>query len=457
MTSIDTPTAVTDRLNHQHGAAITIGDDCDLPDDLVVEIDDDAHLTLGNRVAIRRGTTIQVHRGATIAIGDDVAIGENCFLSAMAGISLGSGSALSNMVDIHDHNHNERSAVRVPSGDLLPWASGFSAAPIVIEPGVIISNKVSITAGVRVGHNTIVGANAVVTRSIAPDTIAAGVPATPRRHFAGAPAPTIDQRRTLTVGWFGTSIMEHLEAFNARMANQADLPPVGSTVTVEDWRRRGYVHRLHLWLQAVWPHLGFAVDNRGAGGATSRDIAEIVRAAAAERSYDVTFLGCGVNDVWRGFQGRTAEAVDRAEFTEHYTTMLESLGACSRTVICISETPFGPIEDPHTVAEMNLELARYNDIAAQAAARAGALFLDVWGAFAAAARQLASIPPETATGSLWSDGVHLSELGDALMQHQVATFLTEHRIIEDLIDYPQLERDLAIDHYRPLFAAHRPA
>lgn len=95
MTSIDAPTAVADRLRHQHGATITVGTGCDLPDDLVVEIDDDAHLTLGDRVAIRRGTTIQVHRGATIAIGNDVAIGENCFLSAMAGIRLGAGSALS--------------------------------------------------------------------------------------------------------------------------------------------------------------------------------------------------------------------------------------------------------------------------------------------------------------------------------------------------------------------------
>lgn len=109
----------------------------------MVEIDDDAYLTLGDRVAIRRGTTIQAHRGAMIAIGNDVAIGENCFLSAMAGIRLGDGSALSNMVDIHDHNHHERSVVRVPGGHLLPWASGFSTAPIVVEPGAIISNKVA--------------------------------------------------------------------------------------------------------------------------------------------------------------------------------------------------------------------------------------------------------------------------------------------------------------------------
>ena len=48
-----------------------------------------------------------------------------------------------------------------------------------------------------------------------PDTVAAGVPAAPRRHFDGA-SVTGEDRRALTVGFFGTSIMEHLEAFNAR-------------------------------------------------------------------------------------------------------------------------------------------------------------------------------------------------------------------------------------------------
>src|SRR5262249_29315156 len=153
-------------------------------------------------------------------------------ISAMAGIRLGDGTALSNMVDLHDHNHRVRSADNVPTEQLVPWASGFEAAPIIIEPGVILSNKVTVTAGVRVGANALVGANAVVSRSIPPDTVAAGVPASIRRSFDGVPVSGED-RRTLSLGFFGTSIMEHLEAFNTQMTTQADLPEIGSTVTVE--------------------------------------------------------------------------------------------------------------------------------------------------------------------------------------------------------------------------------
>jgi acetyltransferase-like isoleucine patch superfamily enzyme/lysophospholipase L1-like esterase len=457
-TGVDLPSVTAERLRAQFGEAVEIGRECDIAPAVLIELDPGAALVIGDRVCIRRGTTIQVHRGATILIGNDVAIGENVFISAMVGIRLGDGCALSNMVDLHDHNHRERSQAHAPDADLVPWAGGFEGAPIVVEPGALISNKVSITGGVRVGHNALVTANSVVTRSVVPDSIAAGVPAASLRSFEGAPVPVIEDRRTLAFGWFGTSIMEHLEGFNAQMFNQADLPEVGSAVTVESWRSRGYVQRLHLGLQAAWPHLTFEVDNRGEGGATSRDISGIVERAAAEgRRYDVAFLGCGINDVWRGFQGRTSEAVGRDEYARNYAGMLATLTLMARHVICIVETPFGPIEEPDTVVAMNAELAAYNVLAASAAQDAGALFLDVWGPFTTAARHLASAAPgNPAHGqSLWSDGVHLSELGDALMLRQIEAFLAAHCIIQNVVDYPRMERSEALSRYRPMFTAQR--
>ncbi len=459
MTSTTSPDlTVAERLRAEHGPKLTLGDSCTLPDDLVVEIDPGAHLTIGNRVSIRRGSTIQVHRGATVAIGNNVAIGEHTFLSAMAGIRIGDGAALSNMVDLHDHNHRPRTAANVPTGQLVPWASGFEAAPIIIEPGAILSNKVTITAGARIGANSLLGANAVVSHSIAPDTLATGVPAGARRHFDGAPARREDSR-TLAVGFFGTSIMEHLEAYNAQMTTQAGLPEVGSKVTVEGWHQRGWVHRLALSLRTAFPYLTFDVTNHGEGGATSRDIANIVEAdrATTATDYDLVFLGCGINDVWRRFQNRMSEAVDPDEYTRHLTTMLQQLSGYSRRIIVVSETPFGPIEDPGTVAEMNAELARYNEAARAAATAHGALFLDVWTPFTAAARQLAPANDGDAPVSLWSDGVHLTELGDTVLLQQAERILAEHHIVEKLLDYPLLERDAALLTYGPMFARYRPA
>ncbi|MGW0883232.1 GDSL-type esterase/lipase family protein [Streptomyces sp. NPDC002671] len=459
MTSTISPDlSAVERLRAEHGPALTLGDDCDLPDDVAIEIDPGAHLIIGARVSIRRGSTIQVHRGATVAIGDDVAIGEHTFISAMAGISIGDGAALSNMVDLHDHNHRPRSAVNVPAGELVPWASGFEAAPVIIEPGAVLSDKVTVTAGVRIGANTLVGANAVVSHSIAPSAVATGVPAGARRHFDGAPAPRVNPR-TLTVGFFGTSIMEHLEAYNAQMTTQADLPVVGSNVTVEGWHQRGWVHRLSLSLRAAFPYVTFDVRNHGEGGATSRDVAGIVEGdrATTGTDYDLAFLGCGINDVWRRFQNRMSEAVDLDEYTRHLDTMLKQLSGYSRRIVVVSETPFGPIEDPGTVAEMNADLARYNEAAGTAAATRGALFLDVWTPFNAAAWQLTPANDGDAPVSLWSDGAHLTELGDTVLLQQAERILAEHRIVEKLLDYPLLERDAALAAYGPMFTRYRPA
>jgi len=455
MTSTTAPdSSVAERLRAEHGQALALGDGCVLPADLVVEIAPGAHLTIGDRVSIQRGSTIQVHHGATVAIGDGVSIGERTFLSAMAGIRLGDGCTLSNAVDLHDHTHCSRTAAHAAGGQSGPGVSGFEAAPIIIEAGAVLSPKVTVTAGVRVGANARVGATAVVSHSIAPDT---GIQAGTRRIVEGAPAPR-DDFRTLTVGFFGTSIMEHLEAFNARMTTQADLPQPGSQVTVEGWHSRGWVHRLALSLRATWPYVTFDVKNHSEGGATSRDIAGIVDGALIVDGfdYDLVFLGCGINDVWRRFQGRMEEAVDLAEYTRHLATMLNQLSDHARRIIVVSETPFGPIEAPATVGEMNDELARYNEVAAKTTADHGALFLDVWTPFTAAARHLAPAAAGDDLVSLWSDGVHLSELGDTVLLQQAERILAEHRIVEALLDYPLLDRDAALAAYGPLFARFRP-
>lgn len=40
-------------------------------------------------------------------------------------------------------------------------------------------------------------------------------------------------RPALAIGWFGTSIMEHLEAWSSPLDSPADVPPIGATVAVE--------------------------------------------------------------------------------------------------------------------------------------------------------------------------------------------------------------------------------
>jgi lysophospholipase L1-like esterase len=245
------------------------------------------------------------------------------------------------------------------------------------------------------------------------------------------------------IGWLGTSIMEHREAYSPRLTDQADMPRVGDTVVVEEHHSRGYVHRVHLALQLAHPQTAFACDNYGQGGATSRDLAATARALPAEAGYHLAVFGCGINDVWRAHQGRTAEVVSIEEYTEHYTDTLTTLATRARCVVCVSETPFGPVAEPQTVAAMNTDLARYNQAAARCAAAAGVPFIDIWTPFTETARALASQRPGN-TPSLWSDGVHLSDLGVAFLARQIETHLHEHRIVEQLQPDPRPQSPPAV-------------
>jgi lysophospholipase L1-like esterase len=274
-----------------------------------------------------------------------------------------------------------------------------------------------------------------------------GSPAGAKRSF-DAHLSNSETRFEVAFAWFGTSIMQHLEGFNAQMITQSDLPAVGSTVLVESWKIRGYVQRLHTTLQTRWPFLDITFHNYGEGGATSRDILRIVRSNTTppNPAFAVSILACGINDVWRGFQGRHAEAIDLTEFTDNYRSILEILTATSRQVICIAETPFG-WDDTIDVTAANAALRQYNIAAAQIAAAAGSAYIDVWPAFNAAARQLSG----NADLSLWSDGVHLSEYGDALLHELVDFRLRTDGTIERMTSYALYDRDRALQLYGSLF------
>ncbi|MGW5392673.1 SGNH/GDSL hydrolase family protein [Streptomyces koyangensis] len=182
----------------------------------------------------------------------------------------------------------------------------------------------------------------------------------------------------------------------------------------------GYPASVMAALRATDPERELSWTVYARGGATSRDVRAQVEAALRDGAarFGPAFVGAGVNDVWRRFQGRAAEAVGLEEFREHLREALRLLGARSRRVVCVGDPPMGWAPEPGIpVAEFNAGLRRYNAVAAEEAARAGALFADLYAAFTEA---LESAP---GAGPLWSDGVHLSPAGDAVAHHAVLAAL----------------------------------
>ncbi|MBS7231924.1 acyltransferase [Flavobacterium psychroterrae] len=110
-----------------------------------------------------------------IIIGDNVSIQKDCHIGAIDRISIGNNVLLASKVYISDHFHGEITKEAL----LLPPAQRklYSKGPIIIEDNVWLGEGVVVLPGVTIGKNSIVGANAVVTKSIPKNCVAGGNPA----------------------------------------------------------------------------------------------------------------------------------------------------------------------------------------------------------------------------------------------------------------------------------------
>lgn len=112
------------------------------------------NLTIGRNVFMNRGVVITAP--AKVTIGDDVLIGPH--------------------VIINSGNH------RYVDPGVPIRLQGHKLDPIVIEDDVWIGAHSVILPGVRVGRSSVVGAGAVVTRDVPPDSVVGGVPARIIKH-----------------------------------------------------------------------------------------------------------------------------------------------------------------------------------------------------------------------------------------------------------------------------------
>lgn len=140
------------------------------------------YISVGDNCYVGKGTFLtawdqyrDVKFQPKITIGNNVSIGEDCHISAINNVEIGDSVLFGKKVTISDNSHgkSELNSLQLPPKDREMHSNG----PVIIEEGVWIGDKVSILANVRIGKNSIIGANAVVTKDIPENTIAAGIPA----------------------------------------------------------------------------------------------------------------------------------------------------------------------------------------------------------------------------------------------------------------------------------------
>ncbi len=118
-----------------------------------------------------------------LVVGRNVSISAWCHIAATNYVEIGDDVLIGSKVVITDHNHG--------------WYGGSHTSPtippnfrplscdkeVVISRNVWLGDGVVITPGSRIGEGSIIGANAVVTGTIPPFTIAAGIPAKPLKEY----------------------------------------------------------------------------------------------------------------------------------------------------------------------------------------------------------------------------------------------------------------------------------
>lgn len=110
----------------------------------------------------------------TMVFGENLNIGDFCHLASLERVEFGRDVLIGSSVFISDHDHG---AVTFHDLSVAPVDRPLASSPVFIEDNVWIGEKAVILKGVRIGRNSIVAAGAVVTKSVPPFSVVAGVPA----------------------------------------------------------------------------------------------------------------------------------------------------------------------------------------------------------------------------------------------------------------------------------------
>ena len=120
---------------------------------------------------------VEPFTGSKIVFGANVVFNRNCYLTSISSINIGDNCLFGPNVFISDHDHG-----RYPlplSQEYFsqpPLQRELSSSPISVGSSVWVGANVCILKGVIIGDNCVVGANSVVTKSLPPNSICAGVP-----------------------------------------------------------------------------------------------------------------------------------------------------------------------------------------------------------------------------------------------------------------------------------------
>jgi acetyltransferase-like isoleucine patch superfamily enzyme len=110
---------------------------------------------------------IRLSGAESMTVGRNVHIGENAFIRAEGGLTIGDNTRISRNLVLYTVNHRHE-------GNVLPFDDGSIRKPVVIGRNVWIGMNVCVTPGTVIGDGVIVGMGTTVSGEVPPLAIIAG-------------------------------------------------------------------------------------------------------------------------------------------------------------------------------------------------------------------------------------------------------------------------------------------
>jgi acetyltransferase-like isoleucine patch superfamily enzyme len=138
--------------------------------DLELQIGRRGRIEFGRFVWIGDGTKIRCHEGV-VEIGDKTVFGQECTISAYQRVRIGEQCVIADRAMFIDFDHGVTEVERPIR------VQGIYKRDTVVGSNVWVGYGACVLRGVRVGDNSIIGTNAVVTRDVPANAVVGGVPA----------------------------------------------------------------------------------------------------------------------------------------------------------------------------------------------------------------------------------------------------------------------------------------
>jgi len=138
--------------------------------DLELQVGRRGEIRFGRFVWIGDGTKIRCHEGV-VEIGDKTVFGQECTISAYQRVRIGEQCVIADRAMFIDFDHGITEVGRPIR------VQGIYKRDTVVGSNVWVGYGACVLRGVRVGDNSVIGTNAVVTNDVPANSVVGGVPA----------------------------------------------------------------------------------------------------------------------------------------------------------------------------------------------------------------------------------------------------------------------------------------